>query len=271
MFREQTKVLENIAINDSHRLLKVYAPKSARAAEPGQFAELATSGATLLRKPISIASVDGDELTFVYRIIGNGTKALAALQPGNTLDIIAPLGKGFYLLQKKALLIGGGVGVPPLWFLSQKLLEKGVPVIVVTGARTKTDLLLQKELAALGPNAQVSDFSSSEFADASFKVAVATDDGSCGVHGTVIDVLEKIGPSLSGYTAYACGPQPMLRALFDYSKARGLSLQVCMEAYMGCGFGVCVGCALPTLHGMKRVCKDGPVFNAEEILWDKIH
>lgn len=253
--RSQAEVLRNEILNENHRRLVLRAPEMAGAARPGQFAELSTAGATLLRKPISIAQADPErgELTFVYRIIGKGTAALAELAPGDSLDLIAPLGNGFGRPAGPAVLVGGGVGVPPLWFMASRLAGEGLPATVVTGARTGRDLLLQEELRTLP-----------------VRFLCATDDGSAGRAGTVLTVLEELADELSGATVYACGPWPMLKALAAFCAGRGLALEVCLEAYMGCGLGVCVGCTIPTVNGMQRVCKEGPVFNATEVLWDKI-
>ena len=255
MDREITKVLENRALNHDHRMLVVEAPKLAAQSRPGQFAELATDGATLLRKPISIAMADkaNGTLTFVFRVIGKGTEHLGNLKPGNALDIIGPLGNGFNTDCEKALLVGGGVGTPPLFFLASKLKEEGRGVSLVLGARDKDDLLLLDEFSGIG-----------------VEPAVATDNGSKGVKGTVVTALEEKAAWDTDTKLYACGPLPMLKALAVFAEQKGLGLEVCMEAYMGCGMGVCVGCTVPTAEGMKRVCKEGPVFNAKEIVWNKI-
>ena len=255
MDRETTTVLENIALNADHRMLIVHAPKLAALAHPGQFAELSTDGATLLRKPISIAMADGEKgpLTFVFRMIGSGTEHLGNLKPTSTLDIIGPLGNGFDLNCRKALLIGGGVGTPPLLYLASQLKKKGKEVGVVLGARDKADLLLLDEFAKLG-----------------IEPICATDNGSCGVKGTVVTALEEKAPLDAETKFFACGPWPMLKALAVFSESISLELEVLLEAYMGCGMGICVGCTVPTTEGMKRVCKEGPAFNAKEILWNKI-
>lgn len=254
MDRETTLILENIALNDDHRMLKVHAPKLSAQASPGQFAELETKGATLLRKPISVAFCDPvkGEATFVFKIVGKGTIALADLKPGQTLDIIGPLGEGFKINCKPALLIGGGVGTPPMWFLASRIQDKG-SVKVLLGARDQKDLILVEEFEKLG-----------------IKPILATDNGSRGVKGTVIDAILKSGLSMDGMEMFACGPFPMLRALAQLAEERDFSLQVSLEAYMGCGMGICVGCTVPTANGMQRVCKEGPVFDSKEIIWSKI-
>ncbi|MBR5900933.1 dihydroorotate dehydrogenase electron transfer subunit [bacterium] len=254
MERETIVVLENIALNDEHRMLVVKAPGLAAGSSPGQFAELETKGATLLRKPISLAFCDPmkGEATFVFKIVGKGTKALSELAPGQTLDVIGPLGGGFQIKDKPALLIGGGVGTPPMWFLASRIRDKA-SVKIVLGARDQKDLILAEEFEKLG-----------------IEPIFATDNGSRGVRGTVIDAILKAGLPLEEMEMYACGPFPMLRALASLSEERSLSLQVSLEAYMGCGMGVCVGCTVPTKEGMQRVCKEGPVFDSKEIVWSKI-
>lgn len=254
MDRETTTVLRNTALNSDHRMLAVRAPKLAAQSLPGQFAELETKGATLLRKPISLAYCDPakGEAVFVFKIVGRGTQALAALEEGDSLDIIGPLGEGFRIKEKPAVLIGGGVGVPPLWFLASRLGAK-YGVTAVLGARDQKDLILREEFEKLGIN-----------------TIAATDNGSLGVKGTVIDALSASGVSLGEAEMYACGPFPMLRSLAALAEERSLSLQVSLEAYMGCGMGICVGCTVPTREGMQRVCKEGPVFDSKEIVWSKI-
>ena len=255
MDRETTTVLENRALGKDHRMLVVKAQKLATLSRPGQFAELSTDGATLLRKPISIAMADREKgtLTFVFRMIGKGTEYLGALEPGSMLDIIGPLGNGFNLNCRKALLVGGGVGTPPLLYLASQLRKEGKEVAVVLGARDKADLLLLDEFAKLG-----------------IEPLCATDNGSCGVKGTVVTALTEKAALDSGTKLYACGPWPMLKALASFAEEKGVKLEVLLEAYMGCGMGICVGCTVPTTEGMKRVCKEGPAFNAKEILWNKI-
>lgn len=255
MDRETTVVLENLALNSDHRMLVVKAPRLSTLARPGQFAELATSGATLLRKPISIAMADREKgtLVFVFRMIGKGTEYLGSLEPSSELDIIGPLGNGFDTNCGNALLVGGGVGTPPLLYLASRLMKEGKTVSVVLGARGKSDLLLLDEFAKLG-----------------IEPLCATDNGSFGVKGTVVTALEEKGSFDAGTKLFACGPWPMLKALAAFSESKGLELEVLLEAYMGCGMGVCVGCTVPTTEGMKRVCKEGPAFNAKEILWNKI-
>ena len=254
MDRDLTLVLENRVLNKDHRMLILKAPKLAALARPGQFAELSTDGATLLRKPLSVAFADEKkgELTFVFRVVGEGTKALSLASKGSTIDVIGPLGNGFSSECGKALLVGGGVGTPPLYFLASFLKKAGKDVEVFLGARDKADLLLMPEFGALG-----------------LKPVLATDNGSAGIKGTVVTALE--GSEIAkGTKLYACGPLPMLKALAVFADKKGLELEVCMEAYMGCGLGVCVGCVIPTEKGMLRVCKEGPVFSAKEIIWNKI-
>jgi len=254
MFRENAIVLAKRPLNKDHYLLTLKAPRTASEGRPGQFAELDTKRATLLRKPISIANLDAEkgEVTFVFRTVGKGTKALSELEAGQDLDLIGPLGNGFTPTGKPALLIGGGVGTPPMWFLASRLKGR-VETKVVLGARSAEDLILREEFAALG-----------------LEPIAATDDGSLGVKGTVIDAILGSGLPLGETEAYACGPLPMLKALAELAEKRGFSLQVSLEAYMGCGVGVCVGCVVPTSAGMLRVCKEGPVFNSKEIIWSKI-
>ncbi len=211
---------------------------------PGGFVELELPG-LYLRRPISVCDVQGDTLTLIYKVVGVGTDAMRKYGSGTRLDLLTGLGNGFYLDAdtKNPLLVGGGVGVPPLYMLCKRLIEKGVSPSVILGFNTKDDVFYKDEFEALG-----------------VKVTVTTADGSYGTKGFVTDALDA---HTYDYT-YACGPLPMLKALYDRA---GVGGEYSFEARMGCGFGACMGCSIPTKNGMKRVCKEGPVFKKEEIVW----
>lgn len=208
---------------------------------PGQFVEIAVPEC-YLRRPISVCDIEGDTMTLVYKIVGKGTARMAQMQPGEALDILTCLGNGYDLTKAgdEVLLIGGGVGVPPLVYLAKQLRERGKRVRVVTGFNTKREV-----------------FAEQMFADMGCEVTVCTMDGSYGMRGVVTDVILTPAPYY-----YACGPLPMLRAI---AKTVGTNGQMSMEERMGCGVGICVGCSIETTNGIKRVCKEGPVFEAEDI------
>lgn len=213
-------------------------------AGPGQFVNIALEG-NFLRRPISVCDYEPGELTLIYKVVGRGTAQMSAMPAGTKLDILTGLGNGYDLEKSgdKPLLIGGGAGVPPLYALAKKLLAQGKRPSVILGFNRKDEIFFQRELEALG-----------------IDVTVATADGSVGVKGFVTDAMPE-----DGYTyVYTCGPEPMLRAIYDKSVTSG---QFSFEERMGCGFGACMGCTCQTKYGNKRICREGPVLEKEEILW----
>jgi len=199
-----------------------------------------------LRRPISVCNTDGDTLTILYKVVGKGTEKLTSLT-GQKLSVLTGLGNGYDLSKSgdKPLLIGGGVGVPPMYLTAKKLLAEGKKVSVILGFNTKSEVFYEDRFRALGAD-----------------VTVTTVDGSYGKKGFVTDALSEID-----YTYfYTCGPEPMLKALY---RATATSGQFSFEERMGCGFGACMGCSCKTVTGYKRICKDGPVLEKEEILWEK--
>ena len=206
---------------------------------PGQFVELLVPG-HYLRRPISVCDVDGDRLTLIYKTVGQGTVIMSQMRPDEKLDLLTCLGNGYDMskAEDEVLLIGGGVGVPPLIYLAKKLREGGKRVHVVIGFNTKSEVFSEEMFLNLGCG-----------------VDVCTIDCSYGKHGVVTDVLKKSAPYY-----FACGPMPMLRAIVQTIGTNG---QMSMEERMGCGVGICVGCSIETKNGMKRVCKEGPVFDVE--------
>ena len=211
---------------------------------PGQFVNIALEG-RYLRRPISVCDYDAATLTLIYKVVGEGTAQMARMEPGGQLDLLTGLGNGFATDNdaRRPLLVGGGVGVPPLYNLAKVLLAAGKPVQVVLGFNTAAEVFYAGEFRALGCS-----------------VTVATADGSAGVKGFVTDALA----GLDFDYFYACGPLPMLRAL---SQATACDGQLSFEERMGCGFGACMGCSCKTLTGSKRICKEGPVLMKNEILW----
>lgn len=225
----------------------------AKAAVPGQFISLYTrSDARLLPRPISICETDKDLLRIVYRIAGEGTREFSSYKKGDSVDILGPLGNGFPLPapadKKEAILIGGGIGIPPMLELAKRLkCEK----TIVVGYRD-ADTFLDKELEKYG------------------KVVIATDDGSLGIKGNVINAIEE--QKVRGSVIYACGPAPMLKGVKAYAAKNCIDAYISMEERMACGVGACLGCVCKTVdiddHSKvrnKRICKDGPVFNASDI------
>ena len=210
---------------------------------PGQFVNIRLEG-KFLRRPISVCDYDAETLTLVYKVVGSGTEQMAAMNAGETLDILTGLGNGYDLTPagEAPLLIGGGVGVPPLYHLAKRLLAQGKAVSVILGFNTKEEIFFEEEFKALGCT-----------------VTVTTVDGSYGVKGFVTNAL----PENSTYF-YTCGPEPMLKAVYRATTTSG---QMSFEERMGCGFGACMGCSCKTLTGYKRICKEGPVMRKEEILW----
>lgn len=210
----------------------------------GQFVNLKIEG-FFLRRPISVCDYEENNLTLIYKIVGKGTKKMAAALPGEEFDILTGLGNGYDLDKsgQTPLLVGGGAGVPPMYKLCKDLIARGKNPTVILGFNTKDEIFYEKEFAALGA-----------------KVIVTTVDGSYGIKGFVTDAF-----ALADYSYfYTCGPEPMLRSVYNASKTSG---QFSFEERMGCGFGACMGCSCKTIAGNKRICKDGPVLEKEEILW----
>ena len=211
---------------------------------PGQFVNIRLEG-MFLRRPISVCDVQGDVLTIIYKVVGKGTEAMSAMTSG-TLDILTGLGNGYDLeaAGDKPVLLGGGVGVPPMYLLAKKLIAIGKVPTVILGFNKQSEVFYEAEFQALG-----------------CETLVTTVDGSYGIKGFVTDALQQVD-----YTHfYTCGPEPMLKAVYNASTTSG---QMSFEERMGCGFGACMGCSCKTLTGYKRICKDGPVMRKEEILWD---
>ncbi len=232
-------------------------PARAFAAEPGQFVMLrVTPGIDpLLRRPFSIhRMLEGGEFEVLFRVVGRGTRALGGVHVGDRVDALGPLGRGFRLEGSRPLIVGGGIGVAPLLFLAESFLEAGVRPKLLLGARTERDLLCQDDFSCLA-----------------LPFAVATEDGSAGSPGLVTRLLRReLAEGTEGVSVYACGPLPMLRAVARLCRERDVPCQVSLEAHMACGIGACLGCVVPEPGGgYVRVCKEGPVFRAEEIDWGR--
>ena len=212
----------------------------------GQFVEIALDG-LYLRRPISVCNYEEGKLTIIYKVVGKGTDLMAQMAEGTQLDVLTGLGNGFDINHEcqKPLLVGGGVGVPPLYRLTRDLIARGKEVTVVLGFNTESEI-----------------FYAEKFEEAGAKVIIATADGSVGIKGFVTDAIAESGVEYDYF--YSCGPLPMLKALCSATTTSG---EVSLEERMGCGFGICMGCSIMTTNGAKRVCKDGPVFKKEEVIW----
>lgn len=211
---------------------------------PGQFVNIKLDG-FYLRRPISVCEVDGDRLTIIYKVVGDGTEKMASSQPGESWLTLTGLGNGYNMdvSGERPLLIGGGAGVPPMYQLCKLLVSQGKSPTVILGFNSKDEVFYKEKFTKLGVN-----------------TIITTVDGSDGIKGFVTDAMKNLD-----YTYfYTCGPEPMLRAIYSASETSG---QFSFEERMGCGFGACMGCSCETKYGNKRICRDGPVLVKEEIIW----
>ena len=237
------EITENRALKPNvHRL--VLEGDTSAVLRPGMFADIKVPG-RFLRRPLSVCDWDGQTVSFVYKTVGGGTDILVGMEPGQKLDVLTGLGNGFdtALSGSAPLLIGGGMGFTPLYCLAKVLIREGKHVHVILGFNTGDEVIYEDEFRALGA-----------------EVTVCTADGSCGTKGFVTAAMKDIPYSYF----YSCGPGPMFSAVNRESETSG---QFSLEARMGCGFGACMGCSIETVNGPRRVCKDGPVFKKEELIW----
>jgi len=264
-FQVKAKILSQNKIKDGYWHCELNAPEVAKHALPGQFINIRVSDNydPLLRRPISLHGASATNIKIFYEVVGKATEILAQKKKGELLDIIGPLGNGFDFgrekgKEKRQILVAGGMGVAPLMFLAEKLTENRRQktedrIMVLIGARREKELLCVNDFKRLG-----------------CEVKVATDDGSQGFHGRVTDMLEHFLSSVLcplSSSIYACGPKPMLKAVANIANERGLPAQLSLEEHMSCGIGACLGCAVKTKEGLKRVCKEGPVFSAQDLIW----
>ena len=236
------EIIENVSLTDNVKKMTLKGDVSA-ITNAGQFVNIKLDG-LFLRRPISVCDLGKDTLTIIYKVVGKGTEKLSQMQEGK-LDILTGLGNGYDLSLSgdTPVLIGGGVGVPPMYLLAKRLISQGKKINVILGFNTKEEIFYENEFKELGAN-----------------VKVTTVDGSYGIKGFVTDALKDVDYSYF----YTCGPEPMLKAVYKTSITSG---QMSFEERMGCGFGACMGCSCKTLTGNKRICKEGPVMTKEEILW----
>ncbi len=260
------EVVENVQVAPGFMRMRLSAPALAGAFLPGQFFQLrvmASGMEPFLRRPFAPAENTSDGLAFVYAVVGEGTSLMATLQPGARVGLLAPLGNAYALPEPgaRALLVGGGCGAPSLTPLAERLREMDVHVTMVLAARS-VDMLLER-----GRLETIAD-----------RLIVSTDDGSCGCRGTAIDAIKQQIPSTVPEfdQVYSCGPIPLLRAVARLATEHGVPCQVSLEERMACGFGACMGCAVPVLEPdgktskYRRVCHEGPVFPAEMLAWNEI-
>jgi len=235
------RIKENIALTENVYKM-VLEGDITHITKPGQFVNIKLEG-LYLRRPISVCDAEENLLTIIYKVVGKGTELMSNLNEGE-LDLLTGLGNGYdtSLSGNSPLLIGGGVGVPPMYLLARKLISEGRKPTVILGFNTKDEIFYENEFRKIGCN-----------------VIVTTVDGSYGVKGFVTNAMDM------EYTyVFTCGPEPMLRAVYNESKTSG---QFSFEERMGCGFGACMGCSCETLYGNKRICRDGPILVKEEIKW----
>jgi len=286
IYQEKTKILSNRKIKDNFYRCIFSAPRIAKHALPGQFVNVKVSDTCqpLLRRPFSIFRVRGTgypplkrwravrvQVEILYAVVGEASRVLSQKKPGEYLDVIGPLGNGFDYRTpnpepRTPVLVAGGMGVAPLVFLAEKLRKSTVPSFakasegrhspqstVLIGAKTKSQILCEKEFKGLN-----------------CEVKIATDDGSRGFKGKVSGLLKHLLLTMDYrlWTIYTCGPRPMLQQVSRISVDYNVPAQISLEEHMACGIGACLGCAVNTVDGYKRVCKEGPVFMADEIIWE---
>ena len=253
----KASVVENKKLLDNHYLITLRPEVEIKKPKPGNFFMVAvdTGLDPLLKRPFSVHRwIDGN-FQLLYRIVGKGTKILSEKKPGNSLDILGPLGKGFPapIKDRQVILVAGGLGIAPIFAMAENI-KKRDPLLFY-GTKTKKDVLLTDEFRSLG-----------------IDPIVSTDDGSLGRKGNIVNVLKNYftrHPSpVTRYVLYACGPEIMLKALSDLASEFDIKGYIAMEQNMACGIGTCLGCVVKTRTGHKRVCKEGPVFPIEEIVWD---
>lgn len=236
------KILSNKALTNNVFEMIIAGDTSAITA-PGQFINIKLEG-RFLRRPISICDYDDSTITIIYKVVGEGTEQMSQMAAGEELDVLVGLGNGYDITKStKPVLIGGGVGVPPMFNLAKTLIKNGQSVSVVLGFNTKDELFYEEEFKAIGCDTYIT-----------------TVDGSYGIKGFVTDAMKDIDYDYF----YTCGPLPMFKAIYNATETSG---QFSFEERMGCGFGACMGCTCKTKYGNKRICKDGPVLVKEEIIW----
>jgi dihydroorotate dehydrogenase electron transfer subunit len=252
---ENVRVLGNDRIAEGVGLLRLHAPRIAATVQPGQFVHLriATGADFILRRPFSVHRAEGEAIEVLYQVLGRGTAALAERTPGDEMDAVGPLGTGWNVGQgvSHALLVAGGLGAAPLGMLAERLAARGTAVSVALGA-PREERLVGREL----------------FERVARRVEVATDDGSAGEHGFVTAASARLLAEGVPDVVCVCGPEAMSRIVAAQAAAARVPCLVSLERLMACGVGACLSCVVTTIHGLKRACSDGPVFDAAEVCWD---
>jgi len=248
----RAKILSNEKIRAKYFKMLLESSYIAREAMPGQFVEIKCSDTLdpLLRRPLGIHRVGTKTIELLYEVVGKGTDILSKKKKGDFLDVLGPLGNGFKILSGSSILIAGGIGVAPMVFLAEALPDKKIKPTILIGAKTKKEILCDKNFGKISPD-----------------VYIATDDGSRGKRGLVSELFEKLLENSRPNIVYACGPYAMLKTIAGICKKKKINCQVSMEEKMACGIGVCLGCGVKVKDGYKLVCKDGPIFDAREIVW----
>ncbi len=241
MIEQNLTVVSNIQLNGL--IYEMVLEGNFGAMRSGQFVELKLGG-FYLRRPISVSEISANTITLAYKVVGSGTDAMTRLKAGDKINTLCELGNGFELNARKPLLVGGGIGVAPLYELAKTFVSKGIKPTMLLGFKNSSEIFYVEKFEKLGD------------------VILTTDDGSCGYKGNTVEYLKNNKVMFDRY--YACGPMVMMKYIKELSSAGDMSL----EARMGCGFGVCMGCSIKTTEGYKRVCKEGPVFDAQTLIFE---
>jgi len=256
MIQEMATVTANTEPMPQAHLIWLEASQIVPQAQPGQFVMVrcGEKGEYQLRRPLSIHQREGNQIALLFSVVGNGTLWLSQRQPGDRLDLLGPLGNGFNVNpgSKNLLLVAGGIGIAPLYFLADEAIKQGKEVTLLVGATTATQLYPSKLLPKV-------------------KLVTTTEDGTAGEKGMITDIL----PDYINWAdqIFACGPLPMYRNMannYPQLKKSGKSTQISLEVRMGCGLGVCYGCTVKTRKGLKQVCQDGPIFELDDVLWEEL-
>ncbi len=248
-------VTSNDEVMPGTYLMWLESPQIVTQAKPGQFVMVRCGEESLLRRPLSIHQLDGDKLALLFTVVGKGTHWLSQCQAGDNIDLLGPLGNGYFIhhTSRNLLLVAGGIGIAPLCFLAREALSQEYSVTLLLGATTAAQLYPRHLLPSEA------------------KIVIATEDGTTGKKGMIIDLL----PDFTGWVdqVFACGPSSMYQAMTAQKQhlLKTKPAQISLEIRMGCGLGVCYGCTLRTKNGLKQVCKDGPVFDLDDILWDELN
>ncbi|RKY32223.1 MAG: dihydroorotate dehydrogenase electron transfer subunit [Candidatus Omnitrophota bacterium] len=273
MFQAKAKVIKNIAVTQKCYKIVLLCHALSKGAQPGQFlmVKVDNGSEVLLRRPFGIHAANGRSAEILYEVVGRGTEILTRKKPGEYLDIIGPLGKGFSILDpRSSILVAGGIGVAPLLFLAEEIVAR-LPVCRTgrDGQAGQSRKVTSKPLVLIGAKTKKQILCEKEFKKSGCEVEISTDDGSKGFKGKVSELLKRELSTVNCQQSaiYACGPKPMLQEIGRIAKKYKIPAQISLEEHMACGIGACLGCVVKTKQGLKRVCKEGPVFSAEEIIW----